>query len=406
MTCRDSSAASASRFAAATLATVAALALAGCDSDETAPVDEHNPDAVEVYVAGTEVLAPYDVALTAGQTQRIEIKFFEDGEDLADIETDHFAGLTFSAPGLATVARVPGHNFQLDVTGGTAGTGTYTVGFGHGEDADERSFGPYSVTVTLAQQAVTIAFAARVGDEPFSCASSYANIGTTASTIAPKDFRTYVHDVRLIGAGGAEVPVTLGQDVWQLEGIAFLDFEDGTGNCSNGSAETHTAITGTVPAGSYSGLRFNLGIPFARNHGDLAAAPSPLNLSALWWGWQIGHIFTKIDFNSTGQPQGFSVHLGSTGCISSSPTSAPDAECGQPNRAEISLPGFTLGQVVVADLRLLLEDADVDVNTAETAPGCMSFSGDPECPALFANLNLPWEGTPSPGQKFFRVSAD
>lgn len=48
---------------------------------------------------------------------------------------------------LAAVARVPDHNFQFDVTGGTPGTGTVQVGFGHDQLADETSFTPVAITV-------------------------------------------------------------------------------------------------------------------------------------------------------------------------------------------------------------------------------------------------------------------
>ena len=62
------------------------------------------------------------------------------GEDLDDVEAEHFGGLTFSPASLATVARVADHHFQFDVTGGTPGTGTVQVSYGHDEAADEITF--------------------------------------------------------------------------------------------------------------------------------------------------------------------------------------------------------------------------------------------------------------------------
>ena len=48
------------------------------------------------------------------------------------------------------MARVTDHNYQFDVTGGTPGTGTVQVSYGHGEDADEHTFDPVAATVLAA----------------------------------------------------------------------------------------------------------------------------------------------------------------------------------------------------------------------------------------------------------------
>jgi len=48
------------------------------------------------------------------------------------------------------VARVTDHNYQFDVTGGTPGTGTIVVSFGHDELADETTFPAADVTVASA----------------------------------------------------------------------------------------------------------------------------------------------------------------------------------------------------------------------------------------------------------------
>ncbi len=81
------------------------------------------------------------------------------------------------------------------------------------------------------------------------------------------------------------VVVALEQDgVWQHEDVALLDFENKAGACANGTVELNTSVRGTVPAGTRSsGLRFKLGVPFALNHANAATAPSPLNLTAMFW---------------------------------------------------------------------------------------------------------------------------
>jgi uncharacterized repeat protein (TIGR04052 family) len=270
-------------------------------------------------------------------------------------------------------------------------------------------------------QPVTVRFAAQVGGAPLACGQSYAGIGTTRSTITPSDFRFYVSEVALVDAAGRAVPLVLEQDgVWQLDNIALLDFESGSGPCRNGTAAMNTEVRGRVPAGAYVGLRFTLGVPFARNHGDPTVAPSPLNLTAMFWNWQGGYKFIKFDTASSGlasapaapgaghggaAASGFSVHLGSTVCASPSRSESPKAECANPNRVAVSFERFDVGrQTVVADIGAVLAGANVDVNAPNSSPGCMSFPGDADCPPVMGALGLPYGGAAAAGpQRLFSV---
>jgi uncharacterized repeat protein (TIGR04052 family) len=244
--------------------------------------------------------------------------------------------------------------------------------------------------------AVTIDFAAKVGALPVSCGTTYAALGTTAASVKLADFRFYVHGVELVRADGVSVPVTLTDDAkWQYQNIALLDFEDGTADCAtDGNADMNGTVKGQVPAGSYKGLKFVLGVPFAKNHANQATAPSPLNLGKLFWSWNSGYLFAKIE----GQPQGmdtggnpygpFLFHLGSTACVGDAADGGAVTSCGKPNRLPVSLPLYELGKSkVVVDYAALVSTSDLLVNGGGP-PGCMSFPGDPECPAVFQNLGL------------------
>jgi uncharacterized repeat protein (TIGR04052 family) len=254
-------------------------------------------------------------------------------------------------------------------------------------------------------QDVTLRFKATVGDKPFACGESYDRIGATSSKITPTDFRLYVHNIRLIDAHGKEAPVKLEQDgKWQFENIALLDFENGSGPCANGTADTRDFIQGTAPAGNYTGVKFTVGVPFERNHADPAKAPSPLNLTQLFWVWNSGYKFARIEMNTTGMPQGWFLHLGSTGCQPRQTAQTMPTSCTFPNRAEITLTNFDLNaDVVMTDLKKLLDGANVDTNQERTARGCMSAPNDGDCAPLFANLGLPFAGKQSSGQKFFSI---
>ena len=248
-------------------------------------------------------------------------------------------------------------------------------------------------------QAVSLAFAAEVGGMPFACGTSYT-VGSGASAYVASDFRFYVHDVRLIGAAG-EVPVTLDADAFQADGVALLDFETGGTGCQMGSPATHTALTGTAPAGTYTGVAFKVGVPFARNHLDVATAAAPLNVPAMYWAWSSGYKFLKIDGAVGGA--GFNLHLGSTGCGTSG-TTPPTAPCTSPNVMDVTLTGFVpTTSVIVVDVARVLADVDVATNTTQTAPGCMAFPGDPECVAIFPHLGLPYGAAIAGPQTLFTV---
>jgi hypothetical protein len=132
------------------LAACAALPLAvACGGDETQATEDHTPVTFTILVDGTEASPP--LTLTPGQTVRVRLKFFNAAdEDLDDVEAEHFGGLTFDPSSLASVVRVSDHNYQFDVTGGTPGTGTVQVSYGHDEGADEHTFKLVAVTVTAA----------------------------------------------------------------------------------------------------------------------------------------------------------------------------------------------------------------------------------------------------------------
>jgi uncharacterized repeat protein (TIGR04052 family) len=259
----------------------------------------------------------------------------------------------------------------------------------------------------VAQQAsheVQIRFAAKVGPDDLACGRSYPNVGTTKSTITPRDFRFYVHNVRLVDTAGKETPVLLKQDEkWQLDNVALLDFENATGACGNGTPDINSTVSGTVPAGSYKGLHFTLGVPFEKNHTDPLAQPSPLNLTALAWAWNGGRKFARLDFSSTGVPRGYAIHLGSTGCTPDETKNTIPTKCSSPNRVEVFLPDFDPAKdVVVADLGALLADSNVDQG-GKMMSGCMSGPETSACGPLFLHLGLDFPKQDTRTQDFFRM---
>jgi uncharacterized repeat protein (TIGR04052 family) len=249
---------------------------------------------------------------------------------------------------------------------------------------------------------ITLRFRGVVGSQPFQCGTSYGSIGTTGGTIVPSDFRLYIHNIRLVSADGNEVPLTLDQDgKWQYADVALLDFENKAPPCNaQGTTATNSTVRGRVPPGTYTGVRFLLGVPFSLNHGNQSSSPSPLNLTAMFWSWQDGYKFLRIDtaFDNV------RVHIGSTGCE----TGAGGAviRCARPNIGAINLDTFDPAtNVIDVDIAALLSDADINANQAHTAPGCESQPNDEDCTPIFKNLGINFtDGSPNPSsQTVFRV---
>ncbi|MCU0545729.1 MAG: metallo-mystery pair system four-Cys motif protein [Oscillatoriaceae cyanobacterium Prado104] len=281
-------------------------------------------------------------------------------------------------------------------------------------------------------QEVEIKFSAAVGEKPFNCGESYSNLGSPVAGVTATDFRFYVSDVALIDATGKVVPLSLKQDgKWQHQNLALLDFENKSGACANGTTETRDRIIGTIPKGNYKGLQFTLGVPLNLNHEDATLAPSPLNLTSLWWNWRGGYKFLRIDLKhhvagampagKSGREnskiahtegshgshgtelQGFPIHLGSTGCQANANTQKP-SNCVNPNTAKIVFRNFNPAtNTVIADLKSLVSQTNLAVNQANTPPGCMSEPNDSDCAGIMQNLGLSFAGKPAAGQTFFKM---
>ncbi len=309
-------------------------------------------------------------------------------------------------------------------------------------------------------ETMTLQFQAQVGDQPFACGESYPALGMGDTTVMPADFRFYVSNVTLIDSSGDRIPLELEQDgKWQYESVALLDFEDKSGPCGNGTTETRTQVVGQIPAGDYQGLEFQVGVPFDLNHQDATLAPSPLNLTSLWWNWQGGYKFIRIDLETpmammdseitdqsaeahsshgdhsdhavdhghhgSSDPtadktahsesdshhgshthsghSGFLIHLGSTACEIEGDAQQP-TRCNNPNSPIVTLENFNpADDIIIADLRALVAGSNLSMNQPDTPIGCMSSPDDLDCEPILANLGLPFNGSSAGPQSFFRV---
>jgi len=252
------------------------------------------------------------------------------------------------------------------------------------------------------QLAVDIRFAARVGREPFACGRSYERQGRSAVTVTPVDLRLYVQDVRLVTRDGREVPVQLDvREPFQSAVVALLDFEDASGSCG-GDSRMNDHVTGRVPAGEYTALRFSNAVPTALNHGDPRLYPTPLKAPGMSWNWLLGLRFVKAELTTesadldAGAAPGGALHLGSTAC-SGNPT-AGDITCKKPNRNRVQLEGYEIGRsVVVLDVAEIFKASDLT-----QVEEC--HSAGPPCESMFRSLGVDFAtGAASERQTVYRL---
>jgi uncharacterized repeat protein (TIGR04052 family) len=248
-----------------------------------------------------------------------------------------------------------------------------------------------------APEEVEVQFQTLVNGQPFDCTTEYT-VGADETSVQFSQMKWFVSDVALIRPDGTEEPLTLAQDNrWQAGATALLDFEDKTGACSNGTEPTRTSVTGTAPEGDYTGLAFTLGVPFDQNHQNPAAAPSPLNLTSMFWNWQGGYKFLRIDGKAAGEA-GFRVHLGSTGCQKGDGGPGDVTECTNENRPRVQLSAFDpAADTVVFDIAELLKDVEMKPNSEGKSAVCMAKADHQACEPVFEALGLKF-GENDPGE--------
>jgi uncharacterized repeat protein (TIGR04052 family) len=234
---------------------------------------------------------------------------------------------------------------------------------------------------------IQLDFAAVAGALPLDCDTALS-LGATPRSATLQDLRFYVSDVALVTRDGQQVPVALDVDgVWQSDTVALLDFEAGCE--SSGTPETRSKVLGTVPAGDYTGIAFDLAVPFEENHLDSTTAPSPLNVTAMYWSWQAGFKFLRLDLGLEGG-SAFNVHLGSVGCVSDSAVRPPGESCARPNHPRVVLDGFELGRsIVTLDIAALLGEVPLGDATNPMMGSCHGADEQSAiCTPAFSRLGL------------------
>ncbi|MEJ2621663.1 MAG: metallo-mystery pair system four-Cys motif protein [Candidatus Thiodiazotropha sp.] len=238
------------------------------------------------------------------------------------------------------------------------------------------------------------------------------------------DLRFYVSNVLLWDAAGNAVPLLMTENANQSENLALMDFGYNTDTLPAITCTTayHTAISGKVAPGTYTGISMTIGVPIQAadletklNHVNAAdvTSPAPLQVTSMQWTWQSGRKFSKIEFHPDSNviekigattSNRWNVHIGSTGCAGDPTLAGTETACTNPNRLSLMFDTFdTTAQTVVLDVGALFQNADMEFDGGG-AGGCMSGATDPECVPIFEALGLSQvDGLPTGTQSVFSV---
>ena len=195
-----------------------------------------------------------------------------------------------------------------------------------------------------------------------------------ASMISTLQF--FLSDLELRDATGRWRPLALDpKPAWQNDAVALVSY-----GCD--TATSRLTVQGSWPGDQIRGLRFTLGIPEGLNHQNPASANSPLNVASMFWTWQQGYKFLRLEGNT---PRGgWALHLGSTGCKSPAAIRPPGEPCSAANRATVVLENYYGAGPISIDLGPLIQTL-----TKPEPLGCTDqYARSAACTAVLALLGL------------------
>ncbi|MCP3675137.1 MAG: metallo-mystery pair system four-Cys motif protein [Gammaproteobacteria bacterium] len=224
---------------------------------------------------------------------------------------------------------------------------------------------------------------------------SYQGVALSCDTFFSKEnkrwsydqLQFYISDVSVKKQDGNWHSWLMSKTPYQTNNVGLLgEVCDASNKAENGSgnANWHLNFQSDVDLSQVSDIRFTLGIPFKFNHLNPLAQDSPLNDSSMFWVWQVGHKFLRLEIAS--KSENWLFHLGSTGCKAISVMRPPKESCLNPNRVTIELPinqRSTTKNRITFDLAKLLKGLQL-----KSENNCQSDPDNPACQQLFNNLGL------------------
>lgn len=127
------------------------------------------------------------------------------------------------------------------------------------------------------------------------------------------EFKLYISEVTFVREDGSE---------YKDNGIYLVDMSNKsikstTAKTAHGGKGALVTIKG-VPAGTYKGIRFTIGVPTNKNNIDATKITDPNNPlhtnNGMYWSWNAGYIFNKFEgtYDSLGNSKPFKFHIGNS----------------------------------------------------------------------------------------------
>lgn len=204
------------------------------------------------------------------------------------------------------------------------------------------------------------------GDTPIACSKQFRHSNDNWRI---DDLRLFIHQLNLSN-GIQQQSLTFIPDDRQTVDVAMLVF-----TCKQRQLVAELALN-QAPDLSLGLLSFKVGVPFELNHQNPLTQSTPLNIPSMFWSWQGGHKFLRLDMTSN--TDNFIYHLGSTGCQSASRVRAPQQPCSQANVVDVTV-RIKPKQSLTFDLKKLLSGVAPSKNTScmylpEQLPACQRLS--------------------------------
>ena len=238
-------------------------------------------------------------------------------------------------------------------------------------------------------------------NDTLDCQSTFI-AGEDKKTWFVEQLQFFIHDIQFSSENSAWEKVNLLPNFYQVDNSVLLGKNcrqtkptSSLDSAGNWQVEFHsdTKITAN------SRMKFTLGLPFASNHLNPISQKSPLNLPSMFWVWQTGHKFMRLELASSNEQWLF--HLGSTGCQSASVMRAPKERCRYSNVFHFEVPAVKNNSkqfVLNLNLAELLNKVTLDSSSS-----CQSARDSESCQQLFLNLSTTNSSTEAIGAGVFNA---
>lgn len=190
----------------------------------------------------------------------------------------------------------------------------------------------------------------------------------------------FISDIQAKNNAGEWQNLPLKKSVFQSNNSVLLgEHCDESDTQKPNSTNWQLVLADNTNLNNFSHIRITLGLPFKVNHLNPLTQDSPLNIPSMFWSWQGGHKFLRLELLSASDHWLF--HLGSVGCKAASPMRAPLQECLHPNRYTYEFALKKNTPMITLVLDKLLNHINLSEQTS-----CQSSQDNHNCQTLFENL--------------------